>query len=188
MQGTRGKQLPPLPPRYTTEYELLCSRIETLFNDTIEVMKSGDMEVISQLRRHCDEIKDTVSDTYHRVQDHMRDGDVASLTVLYVYVNILQESQEMVSSIRKYLRAFAKLRDSEFRSRPTPKAFTRRYRTGSIILELSRHKTFDKRQALLRRNTFQTQRLYWAKAIFSAIDYIGNNSLKTYRNSAVIQQ
>ena len=80
------------------------------------------MEVISQLRRHCDEIKDTVSDTYHRVQDHMRDGDVASLTVLYVYVNILQESQEMVSSIRKYLRAFAKLRDSEFRSRPTPKA------------------------------------------------------------------
>ena len=112
----------PLPPRYTTEYELLCSRIETLFNDTIEVMKTGDMEVISQLRRHCDEIKDTVSDTYHRVQDHMRDGDVASLTVLYVYVNILQESQELVSSIRKYLRAFAKLRDSEFRSRPTPKA------------------------------------------------------------------
>ena len=111
----------PLPPRYTKEYESLCSQIETLFNDTLDVMKTGDIVVVALLRRHCDEIKDIISDAYHRVQDHMRNGDTASLTVLYVYVNILQESQEMVSSIRKYLRAFAKLRDSEFRSRPTPR-------------------------------------------------------------------
>lgn len=111
----------PLPSGYTTEYELLCSQIETLFNDTIEVMKTDDTEVISLLRRHCDEIKDTISDTYHRVQDHMRVGDTKSMAVLYVYVNMLQETQEMVSSIRKYLRAFAKLRNSEFRSRPLPR-------------------------------------------------------------------
>lgn len=111
----------PLPPRYTSEYELLCSQIGTLFNDTLEVMKTGDTATVALLRKHCDEIKDTVSDTYHRVQDHMRNGDTASMTVLYVYVNILQESQEMVSSIRKYLRAYAKLRNSEFRSRPVPK-------------------------------------------------------------------
>ena len=47
----------------------------------------------------------------------MRDGDPASMTVRFVYVNILQESQEIVSSIRKYLRAFAKLHDSDYRSR-----------------------------------------------------------------------
>ena len=111
----------PLPPRYTKEYESLCSQIETLFNDTLDVMKTGDIVVVALLRRHCDEIKDIISDAYHRVQDHILNGDTASLTVLYVYVNILQESQEMVSSIRKYLRAFAKLRDSEFRSRPTPR-------------------------------------------------------------------
>jgi|GEM_PF-2796773 hypothetical protein len=113
----------PLPSRYTMEYELLCSQIETLFNGTLEVLKSGDTSGVATLRRHCDEIKDTVSDAYHRVQDHMRNGDTASMTVLYVYVNILQESQEMVSSIRKYLRAFAKLRDSEFRSRPIPRVY-----------------------------------------------------------------
>lgn len=108
----------PLPSRYISEYTSLCTRIETLFGDTVEVMKSGDTETVSILRRHCEEIKDAISDTYHRVQDHMRNGDVESMTVLYVYVNMLQETQEMVSSIRKYLRAFAKLRDSEFRSRP----------------------------------------------------------------------
>lgn len=109
----------PLPPRYTEEYELLRTRISILFNDTLEVMQSNDMQPIALLRRHCEEIKDSISAAYHRIQDHLREGDTASMTVLYVYVNILQETQEMVSSIRKYLRAFAKLRDSEFRTRPS---------------------------------------------------------------------
>ncbi len=108
----------PLPPRYTNEYELMRTRISTLFNDTISLMESGDIEAISALRKHCDEIKDIISDTYHRAHDQLRDGDPSAVGVLYVYVNMLQETQEMVSSIRKYLRAFAKLRDSEFRSRP----------------------------------------------------------------------
>lgn len=108
----------PLPPRYANEYELMRTRISTLFNDTIALMASGDIEAISALRKHCDEIKDIISDTYHRAHDQLRDGDPSAVGVLYVYVNMLQETQEMVSSIRKYLRAFAKLRDSEFRSRP----------------------------------------------------------------------
>lgn len=108
----------PLPARYAEEYELMRTRICQLFNDTLALMKSGDIDAISELRAHCDEIKDIVSDTYHRAHDQLRDGDTSALSVLYVYINMLQETQEMVSSIRKYLRAFAKLRDSEFRSRP----------------------------------------------------------------------
>jgi len=108
----------PLPARYAEEYELMRTRICQLFNDTLALMKSGDIDAINELRAHCDEIKDIVSDTYHRAHDQLRDGDTSALSVLYVYVNMLQETQEMVSSIRKYLRAFAKLRDSEFRSRP----------------------------------------------------------------------
>lgn len=108
----------PLPPHHATECELLRIRISSLFNDTLELMKSSDIEAISVLRLHCDEIKNIISDTYHRAHDQLRDGDTSAMAVLYVYVNMLQETQEMVSSIRKYLRAFAKLRDSEFRSRP----------------------------------------------------------------------
>ena len=108
----------PLPPHHATECELLRIRISSLFNDTLELMKSSDIEAISVLRLHCDEIKNIISDTYHRAHDQLRDGDTSAMAVLYVYINMLQETQEMVSSIRKYLRAFAKLRDSEFRSRP----------------------------------------------------------------------
>lgn len=108
----------PLPPHYAAECEQLRMRVSTLFNDTLALMDSGDTEAITALRNHCDEIKDIVSDTYHRAHDQLRDGDPSTMAVLYVYVNTLQETQEMVSSIRKYLRAFAKLRDSEFRTRP----------------------------------------------------------------------
>lgn len=108
----------PLPARYAEECEVMRTRISALFDDTLELMRTGDMDAISVLRRNCDEIKDVVSDTYHRAHDQLRDGDTAAMAVLYVYVNMLQETQEMVSSIRKYLRAFAKLRNSDYRSRP----------------------------------------------------------------------
>ncbi len=108
----------PLPERYAEECEQMRTRISILFNDTLALMESGDTMAITLLRNHCDVIKDLISDTYHRAHDQLRDGDPSAMGVLYVYVNMLQESQEMVSSIRKYLRAYAKLRDSEFRSRP----------------------------------------------------------------------
>lgn len=107
----------PLPKRYLSDYELVRTRVLTLFADTLELIGSGDIAPISVLRRHCDEIKDIISDTYYRAHDHLRDGDASDMSVLYVYVNMLQETQEMVSSIRKYLRAFAKLRDPQYRSR-----------------------------------------------------------------------
>ncbi len=107
----------PLPETNAVECEELRTRISTLFNDTLDVMQTGDTEVISLLRDHCDEIKTEISATYHRAHDRLRDGDTSAMAVLYVYVNMLQETQEMVSSLRKYLRAFAKLRDSEYRTR-----------------------------------------------------------------------
>ena len=110
----------PLPLRYVTELEMIRTQVDTLFNDTIILMDTGSMEAIPTLRRRGDEIKEMVSGTYHRLFDQLHDGDPTAMTVLYVYINILQETRELTSSLRKYLRAFAKLHDSEFRSRITP--------------------------------------------------------------------
>ena len=110
----------PLPPRYVKELEMIRTQVDTLLNDTIILMDTGSMEAIPTLRRRGDEIKEMVSDTYHRLFDRLHDGNPTTMTVLYVYINILQETREMTSSLRKYLRAFAKLHDSEFRSRITP--------------------------------------------------------------------
>ena len=108
----------PLPKEYAGELDQIRRRVESLFGATVEFMRYGDIEKVNGLRRQCEEMKDTISDTYHLAHDRLRECDTSEMSVLYVYVNMLQETQEMVSLIRKYLRAFAKLRDSAFRSRP----------------------------------------------------------------------
>lgn len=110
----------PLPPRYVSELEMIRTQVDILLGDIMALMDTGSVEAIPTLRRHGDEIKEMVSDTYHRLFEQLHEGDATTMTVLYVYINILQETREMASSLRKYLRAFAKLHDSEFRSRNTP--------------------------------------------------------------------
>lgn len=107
----------PLPDRYRQEYAAIRALTGELFDDILSLMQKPDIETTNLLRRQCESLKDTISETYHRVYDHLREGDSSDMTVLYVYVNMLQETQEMVSSLRKYLRAFAKLRDSDYRTR-----------------------------------------------------------------------
>ena len=107
----------PLPPKYVADFEEIRTRVTILFNDTLTMMGKSELETVNLLRRHCDEIKDIISDTYHKLYEHLREGDAAAMTVLYVYLNMLQETQEMVSSLRKYLRAFAKMLDNDYPNR-----------------------------------------------------------------------
>lgn len=107
----------PLPAHYATDFAEIRTRITILFNDTLTMTQSGDISTVALLRRHCDEIKDTLSETYHRLQNRLHSDDPKTMAVLYVYLNMLQESQEMMSGIRKYLRAFAKLTDSGYSTR-----------------------------------------------------------------------
>ncbi len=108
----------PLPKRHAEELELIRTRVETLFNDTLEMMELRQSDTIPMIRRHCDQTKDYISAVYHRLLVQLREGDPATMAVLYVYLNMLQETQEMVSSLRKFLRAYAKLLDSDFSSLP----------------------------------------------------------------------
>ena len=57
---------------------------------------------------------------YHQLHDRLHEGDPSAMTVLYVYLNLLQETREMVSNLRKYLRAYAKLHDTEFSGHAIP--------------------------------------------------------------------
>ncbi len=107
----------PLPRQYAADFAQLRSRIESLYDNILRMISDNITEAVTPLRRQCDEIKDDLSDTYHKLYTQLREGNPASMTVLYVYLNMLQETQEMVSGLRKYLRAYAKLLDSNFSSR-----------------------------------------------------------------------
>lgn len=110
----------PLPPEYLEEFELIRTRVSVLFNDSIEMMETGEAETVNLLRRHGEEIKLMISDCYHRLYKNLREDSSSSMTTLYVYLNLLQETREMVSALRKYLRSYAKMRDNDYSGRPVP--------------------------------------------------------------------
>ncbi len=77
--------------------------------DTLLIAGNTPPDDIQALRRRCDGIKDAISHECSNVHEHLRNDAPEHLTVAYVYLNLLQESQEMISSLRKLLRARAKL-------------------------------------------------------------------------------
>ena len=99
----------PLPPRYADMAEPLCDETVGLYLATIEVICNPDPKRVISLRNRCDEVKSRLSMLCRQVYAEIRQGESQDMAVLYVYVNMLQEMQEIVSSLRKLLRADAKL-------------------------------------------------------------------------------
>ena len=107
----------PLPKQYASDLASVQDDITTLLNDTLAMLEIGEISTALMIRSHCDKIKDRVSALYHSLQENLSNASPEAVTVTYVYLNTLQETQEMVSSLRKYVRAYAKLCDSSFSSR-----------------------------------------------------------------------
>lgn len=107
----------PLPGKHMKDYETVSKKVTSLLNDVIIIIDGNQTEHIPALRRECEEIKETVSNTYHKLYEQLQNDDAENISVLYVYLNMLQETREMVSNLRKYIRAYAKLRDSEYSGR-----------------------------------------------------------------------
>lgn len=107
----------PLPAHYRQEFFEVTGRTVTLLNDTAAMLSTGDIEAANLLRREGEEVKQAISDTYHRLYEQLRTGDTSVMNVVYVYLNMLQETRELVSSLRKYVRAHAKMHDTDFTGR-----------------------------------------------------------------------
>lgn len=114
----------PLPQKFHDDLAQVRQRITEILNDSEVAIEESRPEVIDSLRRRCDEIKNLLTACSRGVYDFLRQDDDANMTVAYVYLNLLQESQELVTSLRKMLRASGKLNlaPSSYRSFTHPKS------------------------------------------------------------------
>ena len=70
----------------------------------LESRENAKFRDADALRAECDRVKEEFSLTRKRLIDRMQD-ESESLGANYVYLNILQESQELISTLRHLLRA-----------------------------------------------------------------------------------
>lgn len=110
----------PLSQHYITDFETVRMQVAALFDDVLVMLGNSEIEKIPGLRHRCDDIKCRISGMYHKLHGRLHAGDPSAMTALYVYLNMLQETREMVSNLRKYLRAYAKLHDTEFSGHSLP--------------------------------------------------------------------
>lgn len=99
----------PLPKQFHQSYNDVCEAIVDVLKQSENAVGENCPELIDGLRQRCEEIKRKLSCLTREVYDHLQRGDADNMTVAYVYLNVLQESQEFVTSLRKMLRAAGKL-------------------------------------------------------------------------------
>lgn len=108
----------PLPVRFHDTISGIRDEVCAIFNDAATTVDENHPEAIDLLRKRCESVKQELSLSSKAVYDLLQNGDTSDMTVAYVYLNLLQESQEMVTSLRKMLRAIGKinLEPSHYRS------------------------------------------------------------------------
>ncbi len=114
----------PLPAQFHDRLADIRKKITDIIHDSEAAVDESRPDVIDSLRRRCEEIKNMLTASSRGVYEFLRKDDDANMTVAYVYLNLLQESQELITSLRKMLRASGKLNlaPSSYRSFTHPKA------------------------------------------------------------------
>lgn len=120
----------PLPEEFREPFRTVAGEITGLLSASMDAVKSDSPEEIDVLRRRCEDVKDKLSTLTRQVYDYLHHGDTADMTVAFVHVNVLQESREFITSLRKLLRGSGKLNlsPSSYRSFSHPETIVRTQR------------------------------------------------------------
>ena len=100
----------PLSPAMRAQCEEVRTTATDFFSASVEAIENGaHSKNIIILRREIDAFKDRLSAYIHSVYSNLHNDDTQNMSVAYVYLNLLQETQESMSSLRRLLRASHKL-------------------------------------------------------------------------------
>lgn len=100
----------PLPQSYRDEFEPMRQRINDLMKTTAQMLDTRRFDRYRETMLEADSCKNTLSAYRKRHIDRMqRSTNSAEYKVSLIYLNILQESQELLSIMRHQLRAGKKL-------------------------------------------------------------------------------
>ena len=99
----------PLPQVYIDEYQPVKDKIVSLMQQTDELISQGNYETYRDVLDEADQCKDERSALRKKHTNRMQESqDPARFQISLVYLNLLQESQQLLSNMRHQLRAAKK--------------------------------------------------------------------------------
>lgn len=96
----------PLPEEYVKEFEPIRTEVKEIIDDTRSMISSGNYELSIALREKGDAMKNKLSAIRKLQQNRItKDKDMDMLKIQFLYLSILQETQELISHLRHLVRA-----------------------------------------------------------------------------------
>lgn len=95
----------PLPQEQAVALADIAGQVDTLYGEAVEAVKVGDGEVIATVRAECNRLKIDVAKSVGQLIEQLRTVNAEQLKVMYVYLNMLQETREMLAMLHKLLRS-----------------------------------------------------------------------------------
>jgi hypothetical protein len=97
----------PLSPQYLEEFAPYQKRLVAVFRGISEVIRTGDFTNAEKLSSEGKWLKKEISNL-RRLQTHRLQEDADNIKVAFVYLNLIQESHELLSEVRNVLRGCEK--------------------------------------------------------------------------------
>ena len=95
----------PVPAEYVQEFLPMRERLCDLMERTRACILANDYTDADKILKEGDDLKNSISSLRKQQMNHIQEADSTYLKANMVYLNILQESQELVSIWRHLLRA-----------------------------------------------------------------------------------
>lgn len=97
----------PLSPKYLEEFATYQQRLIAVFRGISEVIRTGDFTHAEKYSVEGKWLKKEMSNL-RRLQTHRLQEDAENIKVAFVYLNLIQESHELLSEVRNVLRGSEK--------------------------------------------------------------------------------
>ena len=98
----------PLPAVCIKEFLPLRDTLLVLMTRAENVIATGVYDDSDRIRQECSDLKREFSRLRRALFDRVHEGEAGSIEISLVYLNLLQESEELASSLRHILRANGK--------------------------------------------------------------------------------
>ncbi|MDO4191311.1 MAG: inorganic phosphate transporter [Bacteroidales bacterium] len=102
-----GNNFKPLPEEYHEQFVDTRNNVVKLFEQTLAMLSSGDFTDAEKLRKECEDLQAQMSSDRKKMLDTMQ-NERANITTLILTIHIMQESQELLGSLRHMIRGMNK--------------------------------------------------------------------------------
>ncbi len=107
-----GNNFTPVPQSVSGPFGSLRFEVTKVLDNTIKMFESGDFSEVEKLRSESQTLQATLSQHRKDILDTMQDSST-NLEAMLVYVNLIQESQELIGTLRHMMRGVHKFQFGE---------------------------------------------------------------------------